>query len=406
MRPSSVLVRVSMNYGPKCNAKYYLWSISCLYAAVPAILLEVSSLGSILVTPRTQDLTIRIPLFCCNVSDKESERQTIIKGMIKDVLAALQDLAVSPAIRDPRLNTAECVIEGHKTDISAIGPIRNIFISITLWSSVCFTLVSCHLLVNVLDHYQKLAEPDKESNCRATRRANGNQKRQENRENKEREEEKKKRFFAQAICTLCSLLAVIGFLILSAALAISICYCIKGELRSDFPVSIGLIFIGGIFVFSWRKKALGDKKWCSVRFTICASVTSYLASWQLIGIMINPTWGLTITLLLVFFLAAFTFAKYQYLNAPQNKTQVGLSCVFFVLAVIFLVLPVVMAGQAYYGRETADGTLKAALLSAIGALLSWLSWKKHFKLEPANNQSAKQSSNGIEDGATTAASSV
>lgn len=89
MRPSSVLVRVSMNYGPKCNAKYYLWSISCLYAAVPAILLEVSSLGSILVTPRTQDLTIRIPLFCCNVSDKESERQPIIKGMIKGVLAAV-----------------------------------------------------------------------------------------------------------------------------------------------------------------------------------------------------------------------------------------------------------------------------------------------------------------------------
>ena len=98
MRPPSVLVRVSINYGPNNSTRYseakyekyqYLWSISCLYAAVPAILLEVSSLGSILVTPRTQDLTIRIPLFCCNVSEKDSDRKEIIKGMIKGVLAAV-----------------------------------------------------------------------------------------------------------------------------------------------------------------------------------------------------------------------------------------------------------------------------------------------------------------------------
>ena len=95
MRPSSVLVRVSINYGPTNSTRYsqpyaeYLWSISCLYAAVPSILLEVLSLGSLLVTPRTQDLTIRIPFFCCNVSDKDSDRQTIIKRMIVGVLAAV-----------------------------------------------------------------------------------------------------------------------------------------------------------------------------------------------------------------------------------------------------------------------------------------------------------------------------
>jgi len=93
-RPSSVLVRVSI-CGLTNSTKYpqpfakYLWSISCLYAAIPAALLEVWSLGSILVAPRTQDLTIQIPLFCCNVSDKDCERGTIIKGMIEDVLAAV-----------------------------------------------------------------------------------------------------------------------------------------------------------------------------------------------------------------------------------------------------------------------------------------------------------------------------
>ena len=247
------------------------------------------------------------------------------------------------------------------------------------------------MLATIFEKIRQKAEPNNESYyccccyCCKTGQAEENQNGQE--------EEK---FFAQAICTLCSLLAVIGVLILSAALVISIFYCSEGELRCDFPVSIGLIFIGSILVFLWRKIVLDNEKCCSVRFTICGSVSSYLASWQLIGIMINPTWGLTVTLLLVFYLAAFTFAKYQYLIAKENKPQVAVSCVFFVFAVIFLVLPVVMAGQAYYGRETADETLKAALLSAIGVVLSWLSWKKHFRLGPANNQAANQPNNGIE----------
>ena len=315
----------------------------------------------------------------------------------------LQDLAVSPAVRDPRLNTAECVIEGHKTDISATGPIRNIFITIILWSSVFFTMASCHLLANIFEKIRQKAEPRNESYCCyccTTRQTNENQDSQESTENREREE--KKKFFAQAICTLCSLLAVIGLVILSAALAISIFYCHRGELRLDFPISICLIFFQSILVFLWRKTVLHNEKCCSVRFTICGSVTSYLASWLIIGIMINPTWGLTVTLLLVFFLAAFTFAMYQCLNASENKAQVAFSSSLFVLAVIFLVLAVVIAGQAYYGRETANEILKPALLSVIGALLYWFSWKKRL-LELAddssnapNNRSANQSNNNIE----------
>lgn len=72
---------------------------------------------------------------------------------------------------------------------------------------------------------------------------------------------------------------MIGFLILLVVFVILICYCIKGELCLDFFVSIGLIFIGGILVFLWRKKVLGDKKWCLVCFMICVLVISYLVSW-------------------------------------------------------------------------------------------------------------------------------
>ena len=44
--------------------------------------------------------SIRIPFFCCNVSDKDSDRQTIIKRMIKGVLAAVSASEVNCITRD------------------------------------------------------------------------------------------------------------------------------------------------------------------------------------------------------------------------------------------------------------------------------------------------------------------
>ncbi|KAL9989516.1 hypothetical protein ACROYT_G004076 [Oculina patagonica] len=168
-RPSSVRVFVNV-YGPNKtkNSKpvaKYTWSISCLYVALPPLVLEILSLGSILVHPRTQNLSIQIPLFCCNVSDNDDERSTHIKEMIEGVLAALQDLAVSPGIRDPKLNTAECVIEGHDTDIDATG--RNLHIRFILWSSFLFVFVSCNLLSSFLEEYRKLAWSTEETDGNA-----------------------------------------------------------------------------------------------------------------------------------------------------------------------------------------------------------------------------------------------
>ncbi|XP_020626153.1 uncharacterized protein LOC110063498 isoform X2 [Orbicella faveolata] len=121
MRPSSVRVFVNV-YGPdgtqnpRSNAVKYTWSTNCLFVALPAAVLQVMSLGSILVDPRTQHLNITLrSFFCCKVSEDRREK------MIKNVIAELEDLAVSPTIPDPRLNTAECVIEGHESNIKDTG---------------------------------------------------------------------------------------------------------------------------------------------------------------------------------------------------------------------------------------------------------------------------------------------
>ena len=90
--PSSVLVFVNI-YGQNGPDKTgndsmpavikYTWSLRSLYAAFPAVFLEISSLFSILVTPRTQELNITIPYFCCNVSKEDRKR------MIKNALATV-----------------------------------------------------------------------------------------------------------------------------------------------------------------------------------------------------------------------------------------------------------------------------------------------------------------------------
>lgn len=90
-KPSSVRVFVNLhgqNGSEKTNNSTsdvikYTWSLNCLYAAFPAVFLEISSLGSILVTNLTQELNITIPHFCCNVSVKDR------KNMIEAVLAAV-----------------------------------------------------------------------------------------------------------------------------------------------------------------------------------------------------------------------------------------------------------------------------------------------------------------------------
>ena len=86
-KPSSVRVFVNV-YGPNKTensipAAKYTWSISCLYAAFPAKVLEVWSLWSIMVTKRTQELNITISILSCDVT------QGKLKEHIDGVLAVV-----------------------------------------------------------------------------------------------------------------------------------------------------------------------------------------------------------------------------------------------------------------------------------------------------------------------------
>ena len=81
----SFLVRVNV-YGPNRTSNSmpakFTWSIHCLYANVPAWPLQILSLFSITVTSRTQELNIKVPSFCCNMSDDKKEREEMIQEFL------------------------------------------------------------------------------------------------------------------------------------------------------------------------------------------------------------------------------------------------------------------------------------------------------------------------------------
>ena len=81
----SFLVRVNV-YGPnkthKSTPGQFLWSIHCLFCNVPGRLLEILSLGSIIVTSRTQELDVQIPAFCCHLSENIEKREEMIQGFL------------------------------------------------------------------------------------------------------------------------------------------------------------------------------------------------------------------------------------------------------------------------------------------------------------------------------------
>ena len=85
----SFLVRANV-YGPNkthnSTPAKFTWSKHCLFSNYPAMLLELLSLGSIIVTSRTQELNIQIPAFCCNLSENTEKRKEMIQGFLTRAL--------------------------------------------------------------------------------------------------------------------------------------------------------------------------------------------------------------------------------------------------------------------------------------------------------------------------------
>lgn len=291
----------------------------------------------------------------------------------------LQDLADSPAIRNPSLNTAECVIQGHKPDF-ATG--RSDYVRAMLWLSMFFVIFSGPLLAKNIRDIEDLSLGNSNS--------------------------KKKNKF-EAVCFSFYFLSVFSSLLIVVAFALSIMYW---KLGGTFHCTVIIIIIfvlsslESFCVIRWFEH--DDSRLLFLLKMYGGHAISYIFCWIIIGIRINPTWGLTIALLVFSCFASVTYAKYVYLeefpngnnhstgcytttnssstgiassngsNSNKDSTQAKVICVAYCLVVLLLFLVVIFAGHSSSGKEMAvDEVLKATSLYFITAFISWATWKKH-----------------------------
>ena len=258
----------------------------------------------------------------------------------------LQDLAVIPSIRDPQLNSAECVTEGHKPDIKATGQSDRIIA--ILCCSCLFSILSGPLLASYVMHYKK-TQPENEKR--------------------------------RTIDILCGVLLVI-FLSLFILSIILECECQNFILAIYPSIAVLGFVVGGCTYRSCPIKredqTLVDVRWYAMPcFVACANLTVYHFCWLLIGIMLNPTWGLAVLLVVCLVIGVFTYTVFTFLSSDEHCCQSFFLCLAALLAVCFLIVVVILAGQSYYGRQTADEVLKDGVLYLISISFSWLYWKHH-----------------------------
>ncbi len=260
---------------------------------------------------------------------------------------------MSPGIQDPTLNTAECVIEGHETDIDATG--RSPYIRAMLWCSFSFTILFGPLLALISFIFLKKAKDD------------------------ETEKKVKKQNLAKAVKFTSCFLVLLEIVLLIVVFVFSSC----GNAPWDIYVILSLISVEGLvmglalgkkrFHFLPKNK-LNKKRLVKLSIFLWANLTTYNFCWLVIGIMVNTLWGFTVLLVICVVIAATVYSVYNFICFYERKSCKR-SVILFgtsLCSILSLVALVILAGQSFFGRETANEVVKTALLYVSTAFLSWI----------------------------------
>ena len=257
-----------------------------------------------------------------------------------------------------------------------------------------------------------------------------------------------------AMCFSSHYLSVLGEVYILVALAFSLYFRSSG---SDF-FNLSFVFM---LMWFWLTFLLyapiynvslpryrGARVLLIMHYVLGGNSICYLSCWLVIGIRINPSWGLTVALFIISIVAAFTYAVYLYMEViypngynmreredtkldilrgtyilpeddniqnnydlqngaiailksltfslPSNlkllKLITGIGaifvCILGCIAVVSFFLIVILAGPSIAGQTSAaDELLKTSSLYFITALITWATLKKHASIDtPLQNE--------------------
>lgn len=247
------------------------------------------------------------------------------------------------------------MIEGHKPDISATG--RSAYIRAMLWLSFIFSILSGPFIALVTLIICQASEGNRNSD-------------------NENKMQAKRKTLKWNSCLI--FLVEIGLLITVFV------FSVVGDAPWDIYVIPAVIIIeGSLCGFFITQKRFSDFKFLSnkkvsilqIAVFLCVNLSVYHFCWLVIGVMVNALWGITVLLFVCIFIAACIFAFYNYFHhtpSDQCSWKNCALCGVFMLSVWSLAFVVILAGQSFFGKQTADDVVKTLTLSATTAFASWM----------------------------------
>ena len=259
---------------------------------------------------------------------------------------------MSPQIQNPTLNTAECVSKGHTTDVSSVTG-REFYIRMMLWSSFGFSFSFGPLLALITLIFGDCAKNHVKT-----------------------PENEKKRNLTNAVKYTIFFLVFVQLGLFIYVLVLSI--ILEGPW--DIIVILGVIILEALIVpfiaarsFDFLvEKSVGEKSF----IFMWGNLSAFQCCWVVVGIMINTVWGFTVLLVISVILSSIVFAIYNFLQARArsgaDNVKFMFICAISLFSVLSLVAVVILSGQAFFGRDSANELLKTALVYVITAFVSWI----------------------------------
>ena len=290
----------------------------------------------------------------------------------------LQDLADSPGLQNPSLNTAECITEGHEPNLTDKG--RRAYIITTMWLSFIFSvfLGPWVATITVVSF---------------------------------------KNFRAESSTMLPAVIFVSGFLFLvEVGLFITAGVLLftqsGGPIKCHILAILLIIPLSGLSFGCCFKPKTGNQDnqnnqsnndnnnqnspispAARIVIYLLAPMTCYHFCWIVIGVMMNALWGVSVVLLICVVIVVLVFIVSNFFEQLKKKYhKLAMLYLSLILPFLSLITLVILNGQSFFEKDTTDSIVKTVILSVITAVISWTVLPREGN-GPANEQQGNGQAN-------------
>ena len=258
----------------------------------------------------------------------------------------LQDLADSPGLQNPSLNTAECITEGHEPNLTDKG--RRAYIITTMWLSCIFSVFLGPWVATItVISFEKFVS------------------------------QSPKMFFGLIFVSGFLFLVEVGLFITAGVLLFAQS---GGPIKCHILAILLIIPLSGLSFGCCFKPKTGNQDNQNNQISPAARIVIYLLApmtcyhfcWIVIGVMMNALWGVSVVLLICVVIVVLVFIFSNFFEQLKKKYhKLAMLYLSLILPFLSLITLVILNGQSFFEKDTTDSIVKTVILSVITAVISW-----------------------------------